>query len=956
MKFKFYLIVYCFLFSCFSTFVAEESKKPEIQKFAHETEKIKPHPKAKFETLKNGFRYVLLPSKTPEKRVLVNLYVGVGSLHETDQQQGLAHFLEHMAFNGTTNFPGETLIDFFKKIGMSFGGDTNAHTSFDETVYKLNLPDESYMGDSIKIISDYAMNMLLTPEEIDKERGIILSEKRARDSVDYHIWIKSFQFEFPGNLLSQRMPIGTEETIKSVKREDFLDYYNTWYRPENMVLVVVGDITTKDWDKAINKAFKSFKARAPIRDDPVLTEVGHKGLKINYIFEKESTETSIEIGTVEIKKQPEMKYKNKRKIEIAEAAAIHILNDRMKEKLTHKETPFTGGRINVGQSKDIIHTAGISVNCKAENWKPSLIYLENELRKSLQFGFSDQELALFKKIFVNKLDKAVSEMETRNSNLYISQILRSISNNTPILDAIQTRDLEKPLIEELTKEEVLKEFKKYWLADHRLVSVTGNLEINNAEQEIKNVLNEAALLDITKQKEEAIIAFPFEKKPENPGKIVNKEVFKELDFSRITFANNVVLNLKKTDYKKNEINFNIGLGSGALSLPAGKESMKHLASIAFSEGGLTKLSKTELAKSLTGKNVSSQFSVGANCFLIQSTTTPDDFELNLQLVRAQILYPGFREEAFEFMKKYIDHSYNDLGADITTYFRNSISKKISNNNVALFLPDRNLMEAITLKDIKDWLLGQFNNTPIEINIVGDIDEKKAIELVQTYFGSLPERQKISPPQRKAMGLKEKFDVTEDFKTTIKKAFVFVMIPTTDYRETDEVRKLTLLGHVLAEKTRKLVREKLSISYSPRAGHSINKDFIDSCYFQFIADVDPQNVNATKEAFDTIIKDVIDNGVTSEDLEGIRKPVLTSIHTYMKSNGYWLDRVLSDSTAEPENLKTALTLLKSYEEITFQQVTEVAKKYLSLEKRSSFVVQAKNDAINVKLEPAKEESK
>ena len=956
MNFNKFVLVLFLLTSGYALLKADDAPKVEKEKFAHEIYKVKANPKAQFETLKNGFRYVLLPNKTPEKRVMVNLYVGTGSLNETDKQQGLAHFLEHMAFNGTKNYPGETLVEFFKKMGMSFGGDTNAHTSFDETVYKLNLPEEQYMNDAVNIIADYAMNMLLSAEEIEKERGIILGEKRARDSIEYRISYQNFQFALPGSLVSQRWPIGIEEVIKGAKREEFLDFYNTWYRPENMVLVVVGDITTKEWDKAIEKAFKGFKAKAPNRAKPVLADVGHKGVKINYYFEKEATDTSVEISTIVVKKNPEMKLKEKTKIQIAEYAAMEILNERIKEKISQKDNPFTDGSIRVSNWMNNIDSGSISVSCKPENWKACLIFIENDLRKTLQFGFNDQELALFKKEYLSRLDTAVNSMSTGNSNGYMGQILRSISDKTPFQDALQTRDLEKPIVEELTKEDVLKEFKKYWLVDHRLVSVNGNTELKDAENTIKHALDEAALTEVKEQKEEVMIAFPFEKKSEKSGQIVSQEEFKELGFSRTTFANNVVLNMKKTDFKKNEISFNIGFGFGALSVPKGKECLVHLAPVVISEGGLTKLSKTELGKALTGKNVSAQFSVGANNFLIQSKTTPEDLELNLQLCRAKLLYSGYREESFEIVKKNIDQMYNSLASNIMAYFGNAISKKITQNDYTKALPERAVLEAISLADVKEWLSVEFSNSPIEINVVGDIDEKKTLELVSIYFGSLPERQKIAPPKRATMGVKEPFNVAEDFKTTIKKALVYMMVPTTDYRNIEEVRKLNLLGQVLNEKTRKLIREKLAISYSPYAGHSFTKDYLNACYFQFFADVEPQNIEATKNAFDSILKDVFENGVTSEELEGVRKPILTQINTFIKTNGYWLDRVLSDSTAEPEQLKFALTFQKNFEEITAEQVTEVAKKYLAADKRSSFVLKSKEVKLDPNLEPAKEPAK
>lgn len=953
---KFISIILFFIFSSFLAANSNEKIKLEKVRFGHEIEKMKPHPNAEFETLKNGFRYVLLPNQTPEKRVMVYLYVGSGSLNETDKQQGLAHFLEHMAFNGTKNFPGETLIDFFKKMGMSFGGDTNAHTSFDETVYKINLPEAKYKDDAIKIMADYAMNMLLTPEEVEKEKGIILSEKRTRDNIDSRMWKQNIEFLLPGNLIPKRLPIGIEETISNAKREDLLDYYNNWYRPENMVLIVVGDIEPKPWHKIIEKSFKNFKAKGEAVPNYTLSEVSHKGLKINYYFEKEASETSVEINTVTIKKPTELTFKEKTKLQITENAAIHILNERLREKISQKNSPFHNAMFRVYTWLEEVNFGSIEVSCKPENWKASLIFAENELRKALDFGFSDQELLLFKKDYINRLEKAVSTMSTVNSSTYMSQILRSISSKAPFLDAIQMRELAKPIVEQLTKEDVLKEFKKYWLEDHRLVTVSGSAEIMNADSEIKKALNEATLMEVTKPSDETLIAFPFENKPEIIGKVATEQEFKELDFKRFTFDNNVVLNYKKTAFNKNEINFNIGFGHGIASLPQGKEHLAHLAALALNDGGLTKLSKTELKKALTGKNVSAQFSVGSNCFLLQSNTTPTDFETNLQLCRAKILFPGFREEATEAIKKFIEQRYSSLASNIQDYFRNSLYKLVSSNNNSITLPEKKLLETVALAEIKDWLLAQFKNAPIEINVVGDIDEKLVVELVATYFGSLPEREKITPPQRKKIFPSNTFNASEDFKTTLKIAYVFMAIPTTDFREIEEIRKINLLSKVLSEKVRKLIREKLSISYSPSIGHNTNKDYKDSCYLQMIADVDTQNIEAVKNAYDSIIKETAEAGVSSDELEAIRGPLLTQIKTYLTSNGYWLDRVLSDSTAEPENLKIAESLLKGYEKITSEQVSETAKNYLRLDNRSVFVLKSTNDIVNVKLEPSKKEEK
>lgn len=924
----------------------------EPLKFAHEIYQVKPHPKAEFGALKNGFRYILLPNGTPDKRVLVYLFVNAGSLNELDNQQGLAHFLEHMAFNGTKNYPGESMIAFFKKIGMDFGGDTNAYTDFSETVYSLNLPEEKLMKEGIKIMSDYAMNMLLTPGEIEKERGVILSEKRERDDIEYRIQFQGFQFAMPGSLVANRFPIGLEDSIKTFKKDDFLDFYRTWYRPENMVLIVVGDIESSKWSKAISKEFGSFKSTAPKREPPVIAEIEHKGLKVNYYYEKEATNTNVEICTLVVKDLPEKTYIEKLKVEIAESAAANILNKRIAEILTQKDIPIISGLISTGVWLKKIHSGSFEVTCKPENWKSALILTENELRKALVFGFSDQEMMLFKKDYQSQLDNAVNTMATNESQNYVFQILNSLSENTPFMDAKQFRDMAHPIVEKLTKEEVLKEFQKYWQVGHSLISVSGNVEIKDAENEIKKVVEVAKEKEVVLQKEASLVAFPYEPKPVTPGKVLSRNEFEEHDFTRITFANNVVANIKKTDYKKNEVLFNVCLGTGGLSEPNDKKGLSHLAATAMNEGGLEKISKTDLIKTLAGKNVNVSFSVEPNCFKFQGETTPEDFELSLQVCRAMILNPGFREEANEIWNKNLGLTYNSLESNINAYFQNLIMDKSSNGNIFLFFPPRKTLEAYKISDVRDWLINQFKSCAIEINVTGDIDVKKTEEFLATYFGTLAERQKLTPKVKIDLALKQNFHITENFNTKIKKGLFFLMIPTVDFREIEEVRKLNLLGKILDEKTLKLIREKLSIAYSPNAGHSFDEDFKNYCHLQFFADIEPQNEAAVQEAFASIIKEVHDKGITSQDLEAVRKPTLNQIKDYINTNEYWLDRVLKDSVVEPDTLKYASTFLKSYEEITVAQINAVIKKYLVYENHSSILLTATEEAKKEKAEPAK----
>ena len=240
----------------------------------HDTSDLPVDPAVRWGRLDNGLRYALLPNKEPKGRASLRLAVAAGALQETESQRGLAHFLEHMAFNGSTNFPPGTLIEYFQRLGMGFGADTDAYTSFDRTVYLLELPDtaDATLERAFTLFADYAGGLLLEPAEIDKERGIILNEKRARDSVEFRQFVGEFEFMLPESRFIHRLPIGLESVISTAPRAEFLDFYNTWYRPELMTVVAVGDFDPAAVETHLRRALAPLAARAPARPAPSLLD------------------------------------------------------------------------------------------------------------------------------------------------------------------------------------------------------------------------------------------------------------------------------------------------------------------------------------------------------------------------------------------------------------------------------------------------------------------------------------------------------------------------------------------------------------------------------------------------------------------------------------------------------------------------------------------------------------
>ena len=357
---------------------------------------LKPDPKARFGRLENGFRYVILPNDEPPGRASLRLYMDVGSLMEADDQQGMAHFLEHMAFNGTKGYPeSEDMVEYFQHLGMSFGGDTNAHTSFRETVYQLEIPkvDEKYFSDAIKLFRDYLDGMLLREKEIDKERGIILSEKLSRDSVDYRTMLAGFKFAMPDALISGRMPIGQENTIKKMTPKRFVDFYETYYTPQRAIVVVVGDVKDPAMvEKMIQASFKDAKPRRDQSPDPDMGKVtAGRGLIAKLHSEKDAPATDISIELQRpSKKQPDTTAR-RRELMVRDLADL-MLNTRFSKLAKAEGSPIMSGESYSYEYLEFVEVIGVMTKCKPENWKAALALIEQELRRGIQFGFTDSEL------------------------------------------------------------------------------------------------------------------------------------------------------------------------------------------------------------------------------------------------------------------------------------------------------------------------------------------------------------------------------------------------------------------------------------------------------------------------------------------------------------------------------------------------------------------------------------
>jgi zinc protease len=902
----------------------------------HEQSDLPPDPALVFGRLDNGFRYVLMKNQEPKGRVAMYLNVQAGSLMETDEQRGIAHFLEHMLFNGTTHFPPGALIDYFQSIGMSFGGDTNAHTGFDETVYNILLsgtsPEELDKG--LLVMADYARGALLSDTEIERERGVILSEKRARDSVEFRTQEAGLAFTMRGSRVPSRMPIGVLETLEKADRARMKSYYDGWYRPEKMILVVVGDLDPGLVAPRIREHFGSMRGEGAIPDCPPWGEVNHSGTEFFYHHEPEMGFTEVSIET--IWNEPEAPDTlASQTAEIHREAAGRILKYRLARLLEKKDIPFTSSEAHSGIFLGRIGYGSISARTNPGQWQSALAVIEQELRQALEFGFTDSETTRVRKEMLAGLDSAVLTAATRDSQKLAAKIVRDLNGHKVSMSPQQEKEIFAPVIGKMQAKELHAALRGIWNQRARLIQLVGNTELSGKDPlaQIREVYERAVARKVEPPKAGAELVFPYLHLTSDPGS-VQEQPLSEVEGERIRFANGVVVNLKRTPFKDNEVQLVAHYGYGRQTEPVPGLAM--LAEQVVNESGTGKLSKSDLEGVLAGSTVKLDFKVGESSFIWKGSAVGKDLELLFQLLQARLVDPAVREDAYVLAMQGFKQMYEQMNSDVNGFLQLSGESFLAGGNSAFGLPPWSEFARLKPEQIRAWMDVAPLSGGLEVSLVGDFDPERVRELARRYLAPLPQR-----GQEKAAVEQISFPAGQTLRLTvpssIDKALLVVAWPTADFWNIERTRGLYLLTEVFADRLRKVIREKLGATYSPQVMNQPSRVYPGYGVLRAQLIVNPAQIAAMREEVTRVAADLWKSGVTAEELVRARLPVLTSLKDMVRTNGYWLNSVLSLSSRYPQQLQWPATILSGFESITGDQVSALAREYLDPARAASVMI-------------------
>lgn len=919
----FFLKIGIVLSLCFSNFTLAESNMSEVKKNCGAPE-IKMDSRIVRRVLPNGFEIAVMKNAEPPKRVSMRLLLRRGSSTEKSGQEGIAHFTEHMAFNGTKHFPKGDMVEYFQRLGMAFGADTNAHTSFNETVYKIDMPDNTpkMIDDGLKLLSDYAGGMLFPEDEIERERGVIIAEKKARDNARYRGFVDFFSHIFKGTPYENRMPIGLDEVIKNANRETFLDFYKSNYRPENMTLVVVGDIDENAVMAEAKKYFENLKADENTASSlPNFSDAENADV-YSVFADADLNESGAGVYLV-AKPLHKADCLEKRVLDIQMAAISCAMDLRFNSKKSSSNAKFISAYAYFSDFENYRDMFSIEASANVGKSGDALAEVLNMYEGAVKNGFGDWEIQKAKSDILNTLESAAKSMGTKNSASVSNKLVSAFSDGeiptSPELDfeiakfALKDFDAQKA-------EELFESFRKRSVLFVRASDAEKSSLPRDFDAFLSSLKKENNFYSPLSGAE--LVFDNFGKK----GEIVS-EKNDILGIKEIAFKNGVRANLKVTDFTKDEVVINVAFGAGRYDIP--KENPKLLYALnAFILGGTKYQSYDLINVAKSDKNINIVLVAEDDCFMLKCRTNTKHLREALALVATYINAPAFSDDALNVIKKKIDETYRMLETNPDAVEALKLEDWLYAQNHMFKFPSKEEMQSISMREIKEWLLPILKNSYMEVSIAGDFDEKSAEGWLSDYLGSMPERAQSRPDYSAFRNLKFTDEREKTFEVASVKDARSTAIKiwrTCGRGDLKKMRAATILGAVLNDSIRKNVREKEGKVYSPFA-YNLSKQGFDSGLLFAETDVAPEYNGDVVSLMEKSAKDVSEN-ITEDEFERAKLPVLKQIEKTRRTNSYWADRAMPLFQSDKLRRETAATFESGYSDVSLDDVKKAASEFL-----------------------------
>jgi zinc protease len=888
---------------------------------------VTPDPAIRYGTLPNGMKYAIMRNSTPKGAASLRLQFAFGSLGEKENERGLAHFIEHMAFNGTTHVPEGDMIKILERQGLAFGPDTNAVTGFDSTTYMLDVPrtDDEHVDTALFLLREVAGEVKFDPAAVERERGVVLGERRARDSFQLRQLIDVLGFDLPSTPYPNRIPIGTEEVIKTASADTVRALYHRYYRPENATLVFVGDADPALIEAKIKKSFGDWKDVGPAGGELPRGTVDLSRKADFDTFIDPAVPTTVDVTIMREWQKPvdTIAYRQQK---VLEALATGIVNRRLARLSNASNTPLLGGAMIVQDQKDTARVTTLKLAAKDGAWKDAVSAAEQEVRRALQYGVTAGELKTELAATETALRTAAEQEGTRNNKALADAIVGTVDEDKFVTTPTYRYAMFQKMAASITPAQIGATLKSLWTGSPPLVHLSSKQEVPIAE--LASAFDSSRAVAVAAPADAATAAFAYDSFG-TPGKVVQDKRIADLGVRTVRFANNVRLNIKKTDFDAGKVLFIVRLGDGVLDLPKDKPGLNVMLSSMSALAGLKKHSFEELKELGAGRVLSFGTGVTDDAFVASGATTPKDLALQMKVSAAYLLDPGFRPEAESKWRNAVPVLEKQVDSQPQAVAALRLPVLLADGDQRFGMPSGDILSKRSFDEARAALAPAIASGAVEITVVGDADEQAVIDAVATSFGAVGPRKLEKSPlagATKAAFRSERSPISLTHDGAVDQALVEAAWPTDDDHDFRKEVAMDLLTQTLDVMLTEKVRESLGDSYGVSLQNMMSDAFPGFGYLSASAVVAPDKMDEVEKAIAETAAELRDKPVDADVLARARNPELDKIDRQMRENGFWLG-ALSKSQSDPERLDRIRQRKAILQSITAADLQKLAKEYL-----------------------------
>ena len=923
--------------------------------------------------LDNGLTYAIKPNDRPQNQILLYMTIDFGSAAEADNELGLAHFIEHMAFNGTTNVPEGEMVKILERLGLSFGADTNASTGYTQTQYTLNIPnlDPETLEKSLFLMRETASEISFNPEAVDRERGIILEEKRVRENFQARSGRASVELFYPDTFFETRSPIGTEEILQNAPAERMQNLYKRYYTPDRTKLVFVGPVDPIKIERMIVEKFSSWQGESRSLGEFDDCQIDTNRESEAAVFSHPKIGETLSANQF-LKDSKRSEGINRSILSSKMTIANAIITNRINKQLRGEDTPILRANLNFSLNLcDQYATIGYGISAKDGARGAMIPFIQKHINSALTYGFQKSEVDEIIKALDNQRRNAIKSEATRQSFGYAAalasqtdnvlndsqQSLQSWLQVKPFLtpNAIHREfnhwfsQLNQPLFFYTTKNINSQKFDANGDAVTRITQVS--FDKNNTDTAVTE-LSDADKIKIEEIKSNLISSFkqslsepadPIDEKKEvvfaytdfgEAGKIASDSRIDDLDIRTLSFENGVKLNIKSTDFEDNRVRYSFRIAGGSFHLGKDRNILSQFINRTITTAALGKHDIDELRSVILGTTASPGIGVSTTYFGTYGAIAPRDLLLQMQLLAAYVSDPGYREEAIRLFRRPLDEIYKSLDSTPGRALSIESSKILTDNDPRFIFPERTEWDELDFNTVRNALGDALQSNALEIGIVGDISEEEAIAAVAKTFGAMPTRKTDIPAydeQRVANYSTQYGTYTIKHKGEPDQLAWQRVWTTNDDSNFKLELTMQLLADIINLNLTEQLREKLGATYASSARSSMSSIYRGRGTFSIGTSGDVEKLDLIEHTVEDVIADVIANKPEQDIFERARAPQFESYKDWRLRNSTWVSIV---DTAQSETiwLKRFLANEKTYRSITREDIWNAAKKYL---KRDSF---------------------